>query len=411
MYDSIIQSFTNTLKSLPRKGIALYGTGNMTQILLEHYHENNIVAIIDSNYPQNVLCGIPVISIEQTWLYGIKSIIIVARKSSMIIIRNQIINICSRESIQLFDIYGKNLSDMKKYFSTNHFIKYGKSPTDDAVLRVFEKAYSHWKTDKTIRQFAYTFVAPVIVSFCVQLFQYIKNNLFDKVWLLSRDGYIIKQCLDVMKNKFGCQTEFVYLLTSRKIFGDICHLQNYMKYLKRHEYEREKILIVDFVAKGTCQTKLEQLLGKEFEGYYFIFIKEEEVSSLCSPSNIRSLYSVSEYADDNSALYAAYPVLELLVSETTPSLLYFDLNIKPVYSDYKMDENIIAEIKEAQQGILSYLYTYIESVESLDASMNLKLCDNIFQKGLWEDVSNMSLFHNEYYDEYYNRKYHLPVLK
>lgn len=411
MYHSIIQNFINTLVSLSYKSIALYGTGCMTRILVENCQKNTIVAIIDNNYPQNIFNGIPVISIEQAKSYGIKNIIIVARKSSMIIIRNQIINRCLKEGIQLFDIYGKRLNDLKEYFIGNHSIKYEKSTANNATFYLFTEAYEHWKREKNMGRFTYTFVAPTIVSFCVQLFQYIKNNSFDKVWLLSRDGYLIKQCLDILKTIWGCQAELVYLLTSRKVFEEACHLPNYMNYLKKHEFEDKKVLIVDFAAKGTCQTKLEQLLGKKFEGYYFIFIKETEDFPTHVMSNINFFYSVSEYTDDNSAFYLAYPILELLVSKTAPSLMYFDSNMEPVYSDYKMDADIVAEIEEAQQEILNYLHAYIKKGESLGTSLNIKLCDDILQKGLWEDVSNMAFFHNEYYDEYHNRKYYLPILK
>lgn len=405
MDDSIVRDFRKTFASIKDKKIALYGTGRIARLLLDNCKDFHIEGVLDNNAIESSFCGKPIIPVEQIGFYGLDSIIIVARKSSAMIIRNRIADTCGKFHIHLYDLHGNDPGVFYKNCSAADIYQFDGGRSNKLVIKLFSDAYSVWKDSKNARQFGYTFAAPVITSFCISLFRYIEANRYDSVWLLSRDGYLIKKCLEMLKSRFGSESELLYLMTSRKALADGANQQNYVRYLRKKQGNRKKILIVDFVAAGTCQERLEALLDRRFDGYYFVRIYNEDKAGL----NVSSFYSVSEYGNDTSALYTLYPLLEVLVSSTEPSFAGFDDHGEKVYCDDLISSDIADNIAQAQEGMIDYFRTYIRGTGCFDTLPDFELCDAILQIGSKEDLEDIPFLNYKYYDEFYRREYHLPL--
>lgn len=408
MTDSAVEVFRKAVPHFRGKRVAFYGKSRLVALLLEQSDRLDVAAVVDSDAREKELFhGKTVISVEQAGRCGVNTIIVAARKSSALIVRKRILESCRKQGIELVDIYGNHLDNLGVDILAETLLdRTGKGSGELAVMNLFSPAYQKWTANRTARQFGYTFAAPVITDFCIQLYRHVREKGYRRVWLLSRDGYLPLQCLKILQNHFGGNEELIYLLTSREALGSDSHQDSYRKYLEKQR-GTNRPLVVDFAAVGTCQKRIEELLDCTLDGYYFIHIREDSETAL----NIQSFYSVWEYADKPLCIYMVYPILELLVSSTGPSLSHFNERGEAVYRQPTIPADIAEDIAQAQQGILEYFRRYIAGMQGLDILPTLSLCDQILQLGVSEDASEIRFLNYEYCDEYYGRNYHLPLLR
>lgn len=95
-----------------KQNIAIYGLSSSTQALLAQLdNQYNIIGLLDGYRHSGTLYGKPIISMEQAIEKKVEAIIVVARPSSRRIIVNRIREVCEKQGIKLFDMYGNNLLD------------------------------------------------------------------------------------------------------------------------------------------------------------------------------------------------------------------------------------------------------------------------------------------------------------
>lgn len=95
--------------------IAVYGLGTETERVLTEIDDIiQIVGLLDGYRESGELYGKPIISLEEAVAYQVKLILVVARPGSCKAIARRIGKICREHQIDLFDIRGKNLNDVKK---------------------------------------------------------------------------------------------------------------------------------------------------------------------------------------------------------------------------------------------------------------------------------------------------------
>lgn len=95
--------------------IAIYGLGTETERVLSQIdQEFQIIGLLDSYKEDGMLYGKPIISFKEAVEKGVKLIIVVARPGSCKAIAKRISNACKENQIDLIDIRGKDLCDLKK---------------------------------------------------------------------------------------------------------------------------------------------------------------------------------------------------------------------------------------------------------------------------------------------------------
>lgn len=95
--------------------IAIYGLGTETErVLTEIDQEFQIVGLLDGYKETGMLYGKPIIPFKEAVEAGVKLILVVARPGSCKAIAKRIGTICKENQIDLFDVRGKDLCDIKK---------------------------------------------------------------------------------------------------------------------------------------------------------------------------------------------------------------------------------------------------------------------------------------------------------
>lgn len=102
------------LSKYKNRPIALYGLGVETKKVLNKWNrEFQIVGLLDSYRMSGTMYGKPIISMQQAVQSGVELILVVARPGSCKAIAKKIGDLCKENQIDLIDIRGKNLRDVK----------------------------------------------------------------------------------------------------------------------------------------------------------------------------------------------------------------------------------------------------------------------------------------------------------
>ncbi len=101
----IIEQFETHFAAVKDKNIVLYGIGKNTKLILEHFSDYNIVALMDPKEEGNTVYGQKVISKNQAIALN-PIIIIVARVAVVDIIYKRIADLSERYGIRIYDIQG-----------------------------------------------------------------------------------------------------------------------------------------------------------------------------------------------------------------------------------------------------------------------------------------------------------------
>ncbi len=95
--------------------IAIYGLGTETERVLNQIdQEFQIIGLLDGYREDGMLYGKPIISLEKAIEAEVKLILVVARPGSCKAIAKRISKVCKENQIDLIDIRGKDLCDLKK---------------------------------------------------------------------------------------------------------------------------------------------------------------------------------------------------------------------------------------------------------------------------------------------------------
>ena len=202
-------------------------------------------------------------------------------------------------------------------------------------------------------EIGYNIFAPVISDFVVWLKNQIRINSMRNIWFCARDGYLIKKMYD----EFDLKQNSIYFLTSRMaairagiqdvqdieyveqmhFSGSIkeqlkCRLgietdiekeklidfseeilehaaecrENYRKYIAGLNMAVGDIAFFDFVAKGTCQMFISNIVNEHLKGFYFLRLDEEEMKD--KNLDIMTFYEKGDKKD--SAIFNDYYILE-----------------------------------------------------------------------------------------------------
>ena len=215
-------------------------------------------------------------------------------------------------------------------------------------------------------EIGYNIFAPVISDFVVWLKNQIRINSMRNIWFCARDGYLIKKMYD----EFDLKQNSIYFLTSRMaairagiqdvqdieyveqmhFSGSVkeqlkCRLgietdiekeklidfseeilehaaecrENYRKYIAGLNMAAGDIAFFDFVAKGTCQMFISNIVNEHLKGFYFLRLDEEEMKD--KNLDIMTFYEKGDKKD--SAIFNDYYILEnILILEYNINILY-----------------------------------------------------------------------------------------
>ena len=248
----------------------------------------------------------------------------------------------------------------------------------------------------------YLFFAPIISGFTIWLKNQTLRYGLNNIWFCARDGYLIKKMYDIL----GTQQNDVYFLTSRtaairagildkrdieyvekmnfsgtikeqlkKRFGintsftkdrlsdysdeilqrsSVCRY-GYKKYIDNLHMNEEDIAFFDFVAKGTCQMFVGNIIDEHLKGFYFLRLDESEMKD-------KNLDIVTFYDDcdkNKSEIYDNYYILETVLTSAMPSVEEFSALGEPVYAEETRTSGEIECFEHVQEGILDYFKSYI----------------------------------------------------
>ncbi len=294
------------------------------------------------------------------------------------------------------------------------------------TARIFNSPFQFEDADRRIRiasahDIAYLFFAPMICDFVIWFYDHICEEKIRNVFFCARDGYLIKKLYDRL---VGNESS-VYFLTSRiaavragirnkedisylekikfsgtmqeqlwKRFGikadaDDPRIQNESlmefaeeiiersaacqkrnkHYIDTLKIEDGDIAFFDFVAKGTSQAYMQRLIKNHFKGFYFLRLEKESLEQ--EHLDIRSFYQIGE--TDSQAIFENYDMLETILTSACPSVIEFDDQGKPVYTEETRTTEDFNCLLNAQDGICEYFNSYLKLCPVPERSVHKKL--------------------------------------
>lgn len=314
-------------------------------------------------------------------------------------------------------------------------------------------------------EMGYFILEPVIRVFVNWMLRQIGDG-YNKILLLAaRDGWLIKQLLDIAKDNNRVKAEYKYfyasrmactlagmksdkdvryaasmafdgsmkellkkrfLLTDSEILerkqqesdGDYLarhipvildhakeYRNNYKKYILLLDSDVNDIAFFDFVSSGTCQLWLENIFEKEITGYYFIRNYEAYKNHL----HIYSMYEPKYVYEKQSRLFQNYIVLEKILTSPEPSLRYIDSEGNPVFGKEERDKSQIEELLRIHQGILdAYKVSVCNNSEDLGCDFAGALIDML--KDGYSEKEITFLNNNKLIDEFCNRDFDISSI-
>jgi predicted HAD superfamily hydrolase len=261
---------------------------------------------------------------------------------------------------------------------------------------------------KDAKDIGYALCGPMVMDFVIWLNEYVKKNGIENVLLCARDGYLI--------DKIVSSKNMVYFLTSRtsairagiknqsdidyvdsmKFFGSqaeslltrfgivledgedrnkailekaAVQRENYQKYISRLGLGDGKTAVFDFVAKGTTQLFLRNIMSQELVGAYFLQLEPEFMAD--KGMKIDSFYTEAER--DKSVIFDCYYILETILTSPMPSVDEFDSNGQPIYAKETRSKSNLECVERMQQGILEFVEDYLSIVPEEKRTINKQL--------------------------------------
>lgn len=269
-------------------------------------------------------------------------------------------------------------------------------------------------TIETAFDIGYLICGEMVLNFILWMKEYAEKKGISQILFCARDGYLIKD----LYQKIDGQTNSVYFLTSRmaamragvETNADIVYAdsmkysgtqkealkarfgielvecekeertkqilkkaqeqkRNYQNYIKGIQLNDERIVIFDFVAKGTVQMYLERIFEQKIKGLYFMqlepgFMKDKGL-------DIEPYYLNEE--GKSSAVFDNYYILETILTSPFPQLEEFDNKGEPVFARETRSKSDIQCFEAMQDGIKAFFNDYIEIVPKAKREQNKEL--------------------------------------
>ena len=237
------------------------------------------------------------------------------------------------------------------------------------------------------RQFGYLLMAPLILSYLVWMIGKLEHKQQAVMLFSARDGWIIRQAYHILtKNwKLSDLPKDIYFMVSRRALVSAeqhfdCQAEDgYQKYLKDLKMDQyNEIYFFDFMSRGTCQSKLETLIGRKLKGLYF----QKSISGITEKDTIEVESFFKEKNAQGSALrvFAMCDFLECIMTSYQPSLAEIDSSGEYRYEEERRTDEQIKCLQEIHGGILEYCACFSKVVKRFPAHMPpVEFCDEILK--------------------------------
>ncbi len=209
---------------------------------------------------------------------------------------------------------------------------------------------------------------------------------------------------DVIKKREKRLSDIEYiLLHQNEIFAQVCNAKtNYNKYLRNFNIDLStKVGFFDFVASGTCQKFLDNIVDWDVYGLYCVRLNA--ILQYKKHIKIESMYDRLSAMDSSYSILKQYIFLENVITAPHPSVDLFDADGKPLFLIENRSKVEVDELTEMQTAIIDYCVNNYHKLYG--ENISLDLCDNLLKFLDKEYISDMdySIF-KLMSDEFSNRK-------
>ena len=208
--------------------------------------------------------------------------------------------------------------------------------------------------------FGYLIIAPLVVAFIVWLDKAMEKQQDGLLLFAARDGWIFRSIYHIISQRKDNQNiQDMYFMTSRyslDLLEDDLKSGNanaYKQYLDALDLKKyKKIYFVDFMSRGTCQSKLEELLDVKMHGLY---VQRSFCGDLSKDSVEADAYFKETSAfGNNRRIFALCDFLECIMTSYEASFKGIALNGEYVYDEERRSKQQLSSIKQIHEGILDF---------------------------------------------------------
>lgn len=141
---------------------------------------------------------------------------------------NYLSDVAALQESDIDTFYIMNERDMLAHSNYGKIIDRIENITDKMIMgrfvnKAFDNPFELYKTKgrlkvNSLEQYIYLFLAPVILGYCIWIIQKVREIKCDYILYTSRDGYLIKKIVEMLKEKYGDNfiPEGIYFYTSRR---------------------------------------------------------------------------------------------------------------------------------------------------------------------------------------------------
>ena len=261
------------------------------------------------------------------------------------------------------------------------------------AAKVFNDPFALYHSDgkptiDSLFDFGYVFIAPAVVSFMLWLFSVLEEKRDNLLIFSARDGWLLQKVYHIFQGNCNMVSlpDDIYLLISRKAicmaadeneYGE--ERRNFLNYLKQLELDKyEKIYFFDFMSRGTCQSKLEEILARKLQGVYFqkSLSGDEKKDSI----QVLSFFKEKSALEKDLRIFAMCDFLECILTSPEPSFWKMDSKGNPIYEIEQRSEKQRESIGKIHNGILDYCTKFTAIMKRPQVGvLRPEFCDEILR--------------------------------
>jgi HAD superfamily hydrolase (TIGR01549 family) len=260
------------------------------------------------------------------------------------------------------------------------------------ISEVFNDPFSLYQSKgkpliKESRSFGYVFIAPLLFSFLVWMFEQLKEVNSAVLLFSARDGWLLHQVYGRVAEIFGLSRlpQSYYLLISRRAMQAInkpeaeAQKECYLKYLEGLQLEKyEQIYFFDFMSRGSCQYYLEQALCRKLHGLYFQ--KSNSGDREKENLNVECYFKDKNALDSERQIFRLCDFLECIFTSFHPSFTGFTERFEPVYERERRTKEQLACVRDIHTGIKDYCECFAEIISDFPREMPSEdFCDGVLR--------------------------------
>jgi hypothetical protein len=213
---------------------------------------------------------------------------------------------------------------------------------------------------------------------------------------------------EIAKSRFGVDLGDVKNISSLSESDYNAMLKNaseerkeYMSYLEDLSMKQySKIAFIDFVAMGRIQNAMEELLEKQFMGFYFLrrIPDCKEIEKM----QCKSFLPMADDFSSESNVYKFYYFLENILSSNEPSLMKIE-NGKPVFYEESRSSEEIEKLMKCHEAIRAYCQKFFDVISAeLNCNEHTEVYDMIlsFFSSEYSSIENSILLDMANIDEF-----------